>query len=59
MAISPVLAERLDRLSRFRAEVFGTLVPGGVSPEARRQRDAGLRTLARRYGLPEEDIGEE
>jgi hypothetical protein len=59
MAISPVLADRLDRLSRFRAEVFETLVPGGVSPDARRQRDADLRELARRYGLPEEGIGEE
>jgi hypothetical protein len=59
MAMSPVLADRLDRLSRFRIQVFETLVPGGVTPEARRQRDAALRALARRYGLPEEGIGEE
>ncbi|MFN2387155.1 MAG: hypothetical protein ABR576_12885 [Thermoanaerobaculia bacterium] len=58
MEISPVLADRLDRLSRFRGEVFESLIPGGVSPEARRQRDAGLRELARRYGLSEEGIGE-
>jgi hypothetical protein len=59
MAISPVLADRLDRLSRFRVEVFEALVPGGVSPEARRTRDDGLRKLCRRYGLAAEGIGGE
>ena len=59
VAISPVLADQLDRLSRFRAEVFEALLSGGVSPEARRQRDTTLRELVRRYGLAAEGIGEE
>jgi len=46
----------LDRLAKFRAEVFGALIPGGATSESRRQRDQRLRAVARRYGLPAEDI---
>lgn len=53
----PEAAAHLDRLARFRAEVFGALVPGGATPEARRDRDSRLREVARRYGLPVEGIG--
>ena len=53
----PEVAAHLDRLARFRAEVYGALVPGGATPEARRDRDARLREVARRYGLPVEGIG--
>lgn len=51
------VADRLDRLARFRLEVFEALVPGGQTPSARRERDERLRTVARRYGLPAEGIG--
>jgi len=47
----------LDRLARFRAEVFEALIPGGATPEAGRRRDERLRAVARRYGLSAEDIG--
>jgi hypothetical protein len=47
----------LDRLARFRAEVFAALIRGGATPEASRQRDERLRVVARRYGLPAKDIG--
>ena len=53
----PEVAAHLDRLARFRAEVYGALVPGGATLEARRDRDARLRAVARRYGLPVEGIG--
>lgn len=53
----PEVAAHLDRLARFRAEVYGALVPGGATPEARRDRNARLREVARRYGLPVEGIG--
>ena len=53
----PEAAAHLDRLARFRAEVYGALVPGGATPEARRDRDSRLREVARRYGLPVEGIG--
>jgi hypothetical protein len=53
----PEVAAHLDRLARFRAEVYGALVPGGGTPEARRDRDSRLREVARRYGLPVEGIG--
>jgi hypothetical protein len=46
----------LDRLARFRAEVFEALIPGGATPEAGRRRDERLRAVARRYGLPAEGI---
>ena len=52
-----VASRVLVRLARFRAEVYGALVPGGATPEARRERDARLRAVARRYGLPTEGIG--
>jgi hypothetical protein len=48
----------LDRLARFRIEVFEALIPGAVTPEAVRQRDERLRAVARRYGLPVAGIGE-
>lgn len=53
----PELAEHLDRLARFRVEVFDALVSGGGSIEAKRLRDERLRSVARRYGLPQEGIG--
>ncbi len=63
---APTVAERypeatahLDRLARFRAEVYGALVPGGATRESRRDRDSRLRAVARRYGLPVEGIGAE
>ena len=42
----------LDRLARFRAEVFGALIPGGATSESRER----LRAVARRYGLAAEGI---
>jgi len=53
----PVVAEQLDRLRRFRLELFEALVPGGTTPESRRERDERVRQLARRWGLPVEGIG--
>lgn len=55
----PEVAAHLDRLARFHAEVYGALVPGGATREARRDRDSRLREVARRYGLPVEGIGAE
>ncbi|MEO8349725.1 MAG: hypothetical protein ABI610_12495, partial [Acidobacteriota bacterium] len=55
----PEAAAHLDRLARFRAEVYGALVSGGATREARRDRDSRLRGVARRYGLPVEGIGAE
>lgn len=51
------VTDRLDRLARFRLEVFEALVPGGQTLSARRDRDERLRAVARRYGLPAEGIG--
>jgi hypothetical protein len=59
VALSPEIAADLDRLSRFRVEVFEALIPGGATPAVRRERDARLRVVAGRYGLPEQEIGEE
>ena len=53
----PAVAAYLDRLARFRAEVYGALASGGATTESRRERDERLREVARRYGLPVEDIG--
>jgi hypothetical protein len=53
----PSTTECLDRLARFRAEVFQALIPGGATSETSRRRDERLRAVARRYGLPAEDIG--
>jgi hypothetical protein len=53
----PSITECLDRLARFRAEVFQALIPGGETPDAVRRRDERLRAVAKRYGLPAEDIG--
>jgi hypothetical protein len=53
----PAITAVLDRLERFRAEVFEALIPGGATAEAARQRDEGLRAVARRYGLPVSGIG--
>jgi hypothetical protein len=47
----------LDRLARFRAEVFEALIPGGATSEAVRRRNERLRAVARRYGLSAEGIG--
>jgi hypothetical protein len=54
----PTMAATLDRLARFRIEVFEALIPGAATPEAVRQRDERLRAVARRYGLPVKGIGE-
>jgi hypothetical protein len=58
-ALAPDIAADLDRLSRFRAEVFEALIPGGATPAARHERDARLRVVAGRYGLPEQEFGGE
>ncbi|MEO8190696.1 MAG: hypothetical protein ABI682_10185 [Acidobacteriota bacterium] len=47
----PGYAEHLDRLARFRLEVFLALVPGGETPAASRERDARIADVARRYGI--------
>ena len=51
------VADRLDRLARFRLEVFEALTPGGETASAQHERDERLRAVARRYGLPAEGIG--
>jgi len=53
----PQIAEALDRLARFRGALFEALVPGGQTPQARRQRDEAVRNLARDWRLPVEGIG--
>jgi hypothetical protein len=53
----PSITTCLDRLARFRAEVFEALIPGGATPEAARSRDERLRAVARRFGLPVSRIG--
>jgi hypothetical protein len=55
----PAIASALDRLARFRAEVYGALVPGGATREARKDRDARLRVVAQRYGISSRGIGVE
>jgi len=57
-AAYPLMSARLDRIIRFRVEVFDALVPGGRTPDAARARDERLRAVARRYGLPVKGIGE-
>jgi hypothetical protein len=57
-AAYPRMAATLDRLIRFRREIFEALVPGGATPDAARSRDERLRAVARRYGLPVKGIGE-
>jgi hypothetical protein len=53
----PVIGQYLDRLARFRAEVFDALAPGGHSSDVRQARNDRVRQVARRYRLPEEGIG--
>ena len=53
----PSVAAHLDRVTQFRLEVYGALVGGGATPGARRERDARLREVARRYGLSTGGIG--
>ncbi|HMA17286.1 MAG TPA: hypothetical protein VKS03_02515, partial [Thermoanaerobaculia bacterium] len=55
----PTIAATLDRLARFRTEVFGALVPGGATAQTRRERNARLAGVARRYGIPFRGIGAE
>jgi hypothetical protein len=55
----PTIATALDRLARFRTEVYGALVPGGATGEARRERNARLTAVAQRYGIPFRGIGAE
>jgi hypothetical protein len=52
----PRVAEHLDRIARFRAEIFVALVEGGQTEEARRQRHDRVAEVARRYGVPTEGI---
>lgn len=47
----PAVAEHLDRLTRFRIEIYGALISGGETESARRERDARIAAVARRYGL--------
>jgi hypothetical protein len=47
----PDVADALDRLARYRAEVFEALAPAGDTLEGRRLRDDRLRAVASRWGL--------
>jgi len=47
----PGYAEHLDRLARFRLEVFEALLPGGETSAAQHERDIRIAAVARRYGL--------
>lgn len=53
----PGVAAQLDRVTRFRLEVYGALEGGGATPEARQRRDEKLREVAKRYGLSVGGIG--
>jgi hypothetical protein len=53
----PRIGETLDRLARFRIEVFAALLGGDDSLDARRARAARLAEVARRWGVPAEEIG--
>ena len=53
----PAVGAHLDRVTRFRLEVYGALEGGGAKPAARRERDARLREVARRYGISPGRIG--
>ncbi|HEX9148255.1 MAG TPA: hypothetical protein VF958_03755 [Thermoanaerobaculia bacterium] len=55
----PVIAATLDRLARFRTEVYSALATGGASGEARKERNARLTAVAQRYGIPFRGIGAE
>ena len=55
----PTIAATLDRLARFRTEVFGALVTGGATAQTRRERNARLTAVAQRYGIPFRGIGAE
>lgn len=55
----PAIAENLDRLARFRVEVYGALVPGAATSGSRRERDALLKAVAERYRIPTRGIGVE
>ena len=52
----PRIADHLDRLSRFRAEVFDAMLAGGETEAARQERSARLTEVARRYGIPASSI---
>jgi hypothetical protein len=53
----PSVGAHLDRVTRFRLEVYGALEGGGATPAARRERDSRLREVAKRYGLSAGGIG--
>jgi len=53
-----IVADPLDRLAHFRAELFEALVAGGQTPQTRGARDERAKQLARRWGLPAEGIGD-
>jgi len=48
----PNIAEALDRIARFRVEVFSAFLGGGDSLEARRARAARLTDVALRWRIP-------
>ena len=52
----PRVAAHLDRIARFRAEIFLALVEGGETEEARERRHVRVDEVARRYGVPTEGI---
>jgi hypothetical protein len=54
----PGIAEHLDRITRFRGEVFEALLGGGATEEARRERTARIEAVARRYRIPSEPVRE-
>jgi hypothetical protein len=53
----PAIADHLERLARFRLELYDALVPAGESPDARRAREDGVRRVAVRYRIPVGGIG--
>ncbi|MEO8432040.1 MAG: hypothetical protein ABI592_11070 [Acidobacteriota bacterium] len=55
----PGVGEHLDRIARFRGEIFAALVPGGETEDARRQRHDRVCAVARRYGIPTKGIREQ
>jgi hypothetical protein len=52
----PRIADHLDRISRFRAEVLGAMLASGETEAARQERSARLTEVARRYGIPASSI---
>lgn len=53
---NPRVGEALDRISKFREDVFAALLGGGGDLAGRRERAAKLAELARRWGIPSGEI---